>query len=163
MLQAARYKLALLHRRVEQQGAERSEMVLQRALSRRVQRLDEVETRLRETLRRRLTATKLRRVTLEDRLRYFDVRPRLERDRNRLAAVHDRAVRAIERALAANTRRVENGVARLEQLSPLRVLDRGYAIVEKKSGGIVKDPAAIASGTELRIRLSGGMLDAESK
>jgi exodeoxyribonuclease VII large subunit len=163
MLQAARYKLALLHRRVEQQGAERSEMVLQRALSRRVQRLDEVETRLRETLRRRLTATKLRRVSLEDRLRYFDVRPRLERDRNRLAAVHDRAVRAIERALAANTRRVENGVARLEQLSPLRVLDRGYAIVEKKSGGIVKDPAAIASGTELRIRLSGGMLDAESK
>ena len=110
--------------------------------------LDDKDARLREVLRRVITAGKLRRVELEDKVRYFDVRPRLERDRNRLQRQSGAALRFMELALAGKRRRLENGAAKLEQLSPLRVLDRGYAIVARKSGAILKGPEGVEAGTE---------------
>lgn len=163
LTQALRLKLALLDKRVQKQGAERSEAMLHRAINRRFQLLDDKDSRMRATLRRMLAGLAGKRVALEQRLRYFDVRPKLERDRNRLDALRARELRAMERMVAGKKRRWENGVARLEQLSPLRVLERGYAIVQKKSGGVVKDPAAVVPGTALEIRLAGGSLEAESK
>ncbi len=161
--QLLRYKLALLHRRVEQGGAERSVDIVHRSINRQFQVLDDKDGRLREVLRRLLRDGRARVRTLEERLRYQDVRPRLERDRNRLSSSHSGAVRWMQLAMAARRRRLENGVARLEQLSPLRVLDRGYAIVKTKNGGILKDPATVTPGTALDIRLAGGKLEAESR
>jgi exodeoxyribonuclease VII large subunit len=163
LTQALRLKLALLDKRVQKQGAERSEAMLHRAINRRFQVLDDKDARMRTALRRLVAGLSGKRVTLEQRLRYFDVRPKLERDRNRLDTSSAGARRAIERVIAGKRRRWENGLARLEQLSPLRVLERGYAIVQKKSGGVLKDPAAVEPGTALEIRLAGGSLEAESK
>jgi exodeoxyribonuclease VII large subunit len=163
VLQALRYKLALLQRRVEQQGAERSVTILHRAINRRFQVLDDKTARLKEALRRTLTARTIQRNMLDARLRYMDVRPRLERDRNRLNGAHALIASVMQRASAARRKRLETGVARLEQLSPLRVLDRGYAIVRQKNGGILKDPATVQHGTALEIRLAAGILEAESK
>ncbi len=163
LTQALRLKLALLGKRVQKQGAERSEAMLHRAINRRLQVLDDKDARMRAALRRIVAGLSGKRVMLEQRLRYFDVRPKLERDRNRLGTLHAGELRAMERLIAGKKRRWENGLARLEQLSPLRVLDRGYAIVQKKSGGVLKDPAAVEPGTALEIRLAGGTLEAESK
>ncbi len=163
LTQALRLKLALLGKRVQKQGAERSEAMLHRAINRRLQVLDDKDARMRAALRRIVAGLSGKRVMLEQRLRYFDVRPKLERDRNRLGTLHAGELRAMERLIAGKKRRWENGLARLEQLSPLRVLDRGYAIVQKKSGGVMKDPAAVEPGTALEIRLAGGTLEAESK
>jgi exodeoxyribonuclease VII large subunit len=93
----------------------------------------------------------------------MDVRPRLERDRGRMNRAHVRVTQLMQLALAGKRRRLEQSVARLEQLSPLRVLERGYAIVRKKNGGILKDPATVQPGSALEIRLAGGALEAESK
>jgi exodeoxyribonuclease VII large subunit len=49
--------------------------------------------------------------------------------------------------------------AHLAQLSPLKILDRGYAIVEK-DGKIVKSPADAPVGSDVAIRLSDGRLKA---
>ncbi len=163
ILQSLRLKLAVLHRRVEQGGADRSVTILQRALNRRFQMVDDKESRLREAFRRFLVMRQLRRSALEARLRYMDVRPRLERDRSRMAGSDGRMKQLMQLTLAKRRRQLEQSVARLEQLSPLRVLERGYAIVKKKNGGILKDPAAVAVGTALEIRLAGGTLEAESK
>lgn len=163
ILQSLQLKLAQLHRRVEQQGAERSVTILHRAINRRFQTLDDKDGRMREAMRRLLTARNLRRATLEARLRYMDVRPRLERDRGRMNRAHVRVTQLMQLALAGKRRRLEQSVARLEQLSPLRVLERGYAIVRKKNGGILKDPATVQPGSALEIRLAGGALEAESK
>jgi exodeoxyribonuclease VII large subunit len=137
--------------------------MLHRAINRRFQVLDDKESRMRNAVRKRMEAFALSRMALENRLRYFDVRPKLERDRNRLDVLRAGLARTAERSIEARRRRLENGLARLEQLSPLRVLERGYAIVQKKSGGIVKDPAAVELGTALEIRLARGILKAESK
>jgi len=48
-------------------------------------------------------------------------------------------------------------------LSPLKILDRGYAIVERAGPGerkIVKSPADAPVGSDLRVRLAAGELAA---
>ena len=51
---------------------------------------------------------------------------------------------------------------KLEQLSPLRILERGYAIVSNERG-IVKDAAEAAVGSRVRVRVARGSFEAEVK
>jgi exodeoxyribonuclease VII large subunit len=54
-------------------------------------------------------------------------------------------------------------LAHLTQLSPLKILDRGYAIVTNPAGTIVKDAAEAPAGSIIGVRLSKGALAAEVK
>jgi exodeoxyribonuclease VII large subunit len=47
--------------------------------------------------------------------------------------------------------------ARVRTLSPQATLDRGYSVVQKKSGSIVTDPHQLQSGEEIRLRLAHGV------
>jgi exodeoxyribonuclease VII large subunit len=49
--------------------------------------------------------------------------------------------------------------AKLSQLSPLRVLERGYAIVSNRAG-VVTDAESAPAGSRLHVRLHRGELDA---
>jgi exodeoxyribonuclease VII large subunit len=67
---------------------------------------------------------------------------------------------------AALTARVEHAgqqfslaAAALDAMSPLKVLERGYAIAQDASGGIVREAKAVATGDALRLRLWKGTLD----
>ncbi len=48
----------------------------------------------------------------------------------------------------------------LRALSPQSTLDRGYAVVRKKGGAVLRDAADAAAGTDLAIRLARGSVDA---
>ena len=158
--QSARYRLAMIARRLQKQGIERATSILHRTIGRQLQSLDEKDNRMRDRLRTLLEWRNRRRRTLEEKLRYYDLRPRLQRDRARLLASHASGVAAIKRKLTQPSRRVETSTAKLSQLSPLRILDRGYAIVTNESGHIVKDAAEAPAGTEIHVRLSVGELQA---
>ena len=43
-------------------------------------------------------------------------------------------------------------------LSPAATLARGYAVVQRADGALVRDPAEVADGERLRVRVSGGQL-----
>jgi len=62
--------------------------------------------------------------------------------------------------LAQRRGKLEQLEAKLSQLSPLRVLERGYAIVSNHAG-IVTDAASVAAGSRIHVRLHRGALDAE--
>ena len=47
--------------------------------------------------------------------------------------------------------------ARVRTLSPQATLDRGYSVVQKSDGVIVKDPAALASGEKIQLRMAKGV------
>jgi exodeoxyribonuclease VII large subunit len=49
--------------------------------------------------------------------------------------------------------------AALDAMSPLRVLERGYAIAQDAGGAIVREAEAVSAGDALRIRLWKGALD----
>jgi exodeoxyribonuclease VII large subunit len=55
---------------------------------------------------------------------------------------------------------VESLAGQLAQLSPLQVLERGYAIVENALGRIVKHPEEAPVASEIRVRLARGRLKA---
>jgi len=94
-----------------------------------------------------------------DALRALAPTARLAAQRARLAE----AVRALHRELprALERRRAGLGAlaARLDSLSPLAVLARGYALVKRRSDGrIVRRAAEVAPGEELDVTLAEGRL-----
>jgi exodeoxyribonuclease VII large subunit len=159
-VQAMRYRLAVLERRLRNQGVDRALGVLHRRVGRGLQRVDEQEYRLRERMRAAIDARYRNLRALDSRLRRFDIRPRLATAARRLQAADARAAHAVRQRLAAHRSRLEQLSAKLSQLSPLAILERGYAIVSNQSG-ILKDPAGAPPGSRVHIRLAYGELDAQ--
>jgi exodeoxyribonuclease VII large subunit len=88
--------------------------------------------------------------------------------RHAVAGIHGRAGRTLGRlsdaplhALLRETRaRLEGTAARLESVSPLAVLQRGYALVSDPAGHPLTTAAAVAPGTRLRLRFADGEVGA---
>ena len=106
-LQAMRFRLAVLARRLHEQAIGRATSLLHRSLARRLQRVDDAEERLRTSILKRLADRERRRRVCQDRLRHFDPRPRLRRDRERLNDGAFRAISALRLQLARRRRRFE--------------------------------------------------------
>ncbi len=157
---AVRYRLAVIARQLQQQGIDRPLGLLHRAIGRQAQRVDELEFRLRDRLRTLIERHARAQRSLATRLRHFDLRPRLAADRRRLDRAHAAAAQSVRWQLARRRGEVAQLAAKLSQLSPLRILERGYAIVTDESGAIVKESAAAPEGAEIRVRLAQGGLDA---
>jgi exodeoxyribonuclease VII large subunit len=160
LVHAMRYHLAVLTRRWQQQGIERPLGLLHRAMGRQAQRVDELEFRLRDLLRTLLERHARAQRSLAARLNYFDLRPRFAADRRRLDQAHAAAAQSLRWHLARRRGAVAQLSAKLSQLSPLLILDRGYAIVTNPSGDIVKDSTAAPPASTIRVRLAKGRLDA---
>jgi exodeoxyribonuclease VII large subunit len=62
--------------------------------------------------------------------------------------------------LARRANRAQALAAKLSQLSPLRILDRGYAIVTNDSGEIVKASHQAPVESAINVRLAQGSLGA---
>jgi exodeoxyribonuclease VII large subunit len=160
LVHAMRYYLAVLARRWQQQAIDRPLGLLHRAMGRQAQRVDELGFRLRDLLRTLLERHARTERSLAARLRYFDLRPRFAADRRRLDQAHAAAAQALRWQLARRRGAVAQLAAKLSQLSPLLILDRGYAIVTNPSGAIVKDSAAAPPASTIQVRLAKGRLDA---
>jgi len=161
--QALRYRLAEAARQLHLRGIERASSLLHRRIGRALQRIDELDYILRNTVRAVIDARRARLRDLDARLTALDLRLRFARTRRRLEIAESAAAQAIRSRLDAGRGRLEGLTAQLNQLSPLRVLERGYAIVQDESKRIVKDPAEVPPGSALEIRLARGRLRARSE
>jgi exodeoxyribonuclease VII large subunit len=178
LTQLLRYRVLLIHRRLEASGTERRGRLLHRAVTRRMQVTDELDTRLQRSmaektgrarqrlaeltarlaqsdLRLRLTRSEHRRREMEERLRRW--RP-VEGRAQRVREAESRLLEIVRRKLTDSRVRIERAYAHMEQLSPLAVLARGYAIVENASGHVIRSASETAVGEALRVRLSEGGL-----
>ena len=160
LIQLIRYRFAMEWSRVRQLGVDRAHSLLSRSIGRRLQRIDELQNRLRERVRLALENRARARQSLLARLRYYDPRPRLGRDRSRHEASRALLVQAMRLQLARRRSRLESLEAKLSQLSPLTILKRGYAIVTAESGHILMDAAAAPPGSDIGVRLAKGRLRA---
>ena len=102
---------------------------------------------------RALDAVASRLIQRDVRLQFAAARHRLE---SYSAAMHQ----AIRLRLSWARGEFAPLAAHLAQLSPLKILDRGYAIVER-GGKIVKTPADAPVGSDVRLRLAAGELAAK--
>ncbi len=157
---AVRFRLAVLARRLHEQAIDRAQALLHRGIGRRFQRVDDSAERMRAAIRKQLAARERARRSLEERLRFFDLRPRLRRDRERLNDLSMRTAAAMRLQLARRRQRFGTLSAKLGQLDPRLVLARGYAIVLNEREGIVRESADAPVGEDLRILLAKDALKA---
>jgi len=161
MLQVARYRIAMAGRRLHQQGLDRMTSTLHRAIGRRLQRVDEIEYRMRDRVRDDVSSRRRRLDALLSRLRRQDLRLRFAETRRRIEAANNALQHRMGMRLTRSHGKLDPLIAHLTQLSPLKILERGYAIVTNEQGQIVKSPQQAPVETNIAIRLAQGQLKAE--
>ena len=75
-----------------------------------------------------------------------------------VTALRDRAVRSLEHRLRRADDDLRHTVARLRALSPKSTLQRGYAIVQRADGHVVRAADEVKTDDQLRVRLAEGDL-----
>ena len=84
----------------------------------------------------------------------------LDQKRNTLALLQNRMVSAQSRAVEQKHRKFAALTAKLDAMSPLKVLTRGYAMTQTESGEVVRSVKQINPGDKIKVTLSDGCLTA---
>jgi len=160
LMQTLRYRLAMAARRLHLLGVDRASTVLHRSIGRLQQRIDDLGYRLRERIAASVSLRRRNWQALAGRLASLDLRLRFAAARRRLEAADGSLERLIRLRVARAQGRLDPAVAHLTQLSPLKILERGYAIVENAEGRVVKEPAQATPGSSIHVRLAQGSIAA---
>jgi exodeoxyribonuclease VII large subunit len=123
------------------------------------QRVDDSGYSMETALRAALKLRRARHSALELRLSGSDLRRRMIERRGRLTELSGRLQASARVALEIGSERVSLAAGKLDSLSPLGVLARGYAIAFDSQRQVIKRAADIASGEHVRIRVSEGEMD----
>jgi exodeoxyribonuclease VII large subunit len=126
--------------------------------ARRLQRVDELSYRLAQAERRRTQQARNSLESLALRLARQDVSQRLANARMRCEALSARQSQAINRLLSAKRGAFFPAVAQLDALSPVAILERGYAVIYDSAGSVVRDSADVNVGDALTARLARGRI-----
>ena len=86
---------------------------------------------------------------------------KLDLIKNKLIQANERLHRNINEKIMLNKNLVDKLLKNIEILSPLSILDRGYAIVTNKKGKAIKSFSDVSKGEILKTRLNKGSLDVE--
>jgi exodeoxyribonuclease VII large subunit len=158
LLQACRYQLMRAQERFTRLAAPAAFARLRNAFTRRQQRVDELQYQLDAAWHRqsRQTAEKLQK--LEARLLRQDVSHHLRTVRERLTVLEARMGRAQQERLLRTRARHAHAEGLLQTLSPLAVLNRGYALVFDEQGGLIREASAADEGTLLTTRFAHSSL-----
>jgi exodeoxyribonuclease VII large subunit len=82
----------------------------------------------------------------------------LEPRRAEVLAARDRARRSLSVALDRAADNLEHTLARVTALSPAATLQRGYAVLQRADGAVVRSPGDVDVDAELRARVADGEL-----
>ncbi|HTZ33553.1 MAG TPA: exodeoxyribonuclease VII large subunit [Methylomirabilota bacterium] len=158
-----RYKLAVSARKVHELSGRRGFRRPLDILRQTRQRTDDLTSRLALSLKARLTTSHRRFNVAHMRIVSFDFRKKLVALRLRVQkSEHDLSVR-IERAIRSKRDRWERFALQLEERSPLKMLERGYAIATDANGNVLRTSDQVATGDEVNIQLHRGRLSTEVK
>lgn len=123
-------------------------------------RLTQLSARMDGAMRKKLTLSRSRLDELRQKRVLQSPKYYIEDKRLTLDYTQRRLIAASERLLAEKNQRFVALTAKLDAMSPLKVLARGYSVTRKADGGVVRDATAVAAGEEINIRLLRGALRA---
>jgi exodeoxyribonuclease VII large subunit len=153
---AARFQLLRAHQCFAHLAFERAESRITALLYRQAQRLDDLVFRQESALNGKLRQNQSRVAELAAAVLRHDPRQSIARARERLLALRARLDRSLERMLVSSAFTLNSLNARLHSLSPLAVLDRGYALVLSSDGLLVRSLAKLAPNDAVTTYLADG-------
>jgi exodeoxyribonuclease VII large subunit len=178
LVRAARFQLLQARQRFNRLPIARAEQCVVTMQHRYQQRLDDLGFRMETAMDERLRLRGMGVARLSAAVLRHDPRHQVSTARERLAASVARLHHALERTVGVarhESRHFEDRLYRaasvsiarrraewtnirgqLQSLSPLAVLERGYALVEDESGAVVRTVSQIAPGQHLRTRVGDG-------
>jgi exodeoxyribonuclease VII large subunit len=153
---AAHFQMLQAQQKLNRVRASRTEARMAAILHRLEQRLDDDSQALEDLLSSRLRRLHRQVDDLGAAVLRHDPRQRLAHARQHFAAGGTRLDRTMERMLHEEKTRLHALDARLHSLSPLAVLDRGYALVLDEQGALVRSAQRVVPGERVFTRLSDG-------
>jgi exodeoxyribonuclease VII large subunit len=163
LARALEYRVLMARNRLTELAQHRAFTGLRHLLNRRQQRLDELRSRLSESHRGKLRQYRSRLDLAGTRLRARDLRIVLAGVRRQLETSSGQLTSVMQRVIRDRRSHVERAQARLHALSPLSILERGYALIFDPTGALVKDPASLSPGDEIAARVARGTFRATVK
>jgi exodeoxyribonuclease VII large subunit len=163
LTRAMRYRLLMARQSLTEMAQHGAFARMMDALGRRQQRVDELLYRMETAQRRTIERQRRRWEVAAAAIRHYDVSRRLSAMREQLES-RTAALGASFRSLLLRRRaRLEQLAGELGALSPVAILERGYALVFDSSGKLVKDAEQVKAGEEIRARVAKGEIKAVVK
>jgi exodeoxyribonuclease VII large subunit len=158
LLDQMRYRILVLSRRVHELGTRRGFRRPLDLLHQQRQRADELTSRIAHALRANLALSTKRFNVAHKRIVAFDFRMKIAAVRLRLEKLQLELASRSDRALRNKRERLDRLNLQLHERSPLRVLERGYAIATDSAGQILRSSTQVAVGDAVNLRLHQGRL-----
>ncbi|MCL2878132.1 MAG: exodeoxyribonuclease VII large subunit [Acidobacteria bacterium] len=127
------------------------------------QRFDEATLRMIHGMRNRTLEAGRQKLLLASRLRSADISRLAARKKDILSGVRQDLTSAMTAFLNFRKSRFAVAAGKMDSLSPLGVLARGFAICRDGEGKIVRNASDVRAGGDVRVRLAAGELECEVK
>jgi exodeoxyribonuclease VII large subunit len=160
LARAVRYRLLLGRQALTELAQHGAFARMVEVIRQRQQRLDDLTHRLEVGERNLLEKMRRRWETISAAVRHYDLRLVLSGMRKELESWSSALVAVARNVLLQHKVRSERLHTALESLSPLAILDRGYALVFDSEGKLLKDSHQARMGEEISARLARGELRA---
>jgi exodeoxyribonuclease VII large subunit len=155
-----RYRLLIARQELTERAQHGAFARMMDGIHRRQQKLDEQRFRLEKAERQLLERCHRRCENVSSTVRHYDARRRLAAIRQQLQAQVANLAAATHTRLLESRGTLDRRTASLEALSPVAILNRGYALVFDAKGRLVKDAAGLHAGDDLSARLARGRVRA---
>ncbi len=157
---AMRYRLLMGRQALTQLAQHGAFARMMELIRQRQQKLDDLSHRIELAERALLEKSRRRWEMISAAVRHYDVRLVLGGMRKELDSRTTALVSIMRNVLLQKRVRVERLETALQSLSPLAILDRGYALVFDSQGKLLKDADAAKIGDEISARLARGQIQA---
>jgi exodeoxyribonuclease VII large subunit len=125
------------------------------------QQTDEMTLRLGDALQERLEVLRHRHTIAATRITSFDLRARIRTLGLRVVQRSAELGMRMERFMVGKIQQLEKLRMQLDERSPLRLLQRGYAICTDAAGNVLNAADQVSIGAEIKVQLAHGRLGAE--
>jgi exodeoxyribonuclease VII large subunit len=156
LAKAARYRIIMARSALNELAQHQVFARMSDLLARRQQRIDDLAYRLVAAHRSALQSARQRLEVAGAKLGSFDLRRRLATMRSELSGREHALASALRQFTLHRRSHLDTLAAQIEQLSPVKILERGYALVFDAAGKLVKDPARLHDGDAIRARVARG-------
>jgi exodeoxyribonuclease VII large subunit len=160
LTRAMRYRLLIAKQTLTEAAQHGAFARMMEGINQRQQRLDDLRYRLEKAERKLIEKHRRKWEQVSAAVRHYDARRVLAGMRHDLASHSTSIISAMQTILLRRRSRIEQIEHQLKALSPVAILERGYALVFDSSGKLVKNSAQVEVGDEISARLSRGSLNA---